>query len=268
MTAVLKPIAGGNQTAWLFLSQELERVCCRRVLPYQGSGGQDRAEIWVQTEFAPTPLATQDSVTLGMSLLAPPPSPSPTSPLLQSIHGTRMPNSLPTHSDEPPKGRPFSLIGVACRPRPLRLGRAAPPALTANAARGAQTAAVPTGCGPNARPLPLGHRQASGSRQRLLKTSFQGGPERTGSCKAGGGKPGKERGKRARGRPMRRRRTHPRPDVVHRFGAAAPAAQTPHPQHRLAPAWSTSRLFSALGHLLPSAPRARPQQGVPVRGLL
>lgn len=61
VTSVLKPVAGGSQTAWLFPSQELGRVCCRRVLAYQESGGQDRAEIWVQTELAPTPLATRDS---------------------------------------------------------------------------------------------------------------------------------------------------------------------------------------------------------------
>lgn len=55
------------------------------------------------------------------------------------------------------------------------------------------------------------------------------------------------------------RRTHPRADVVHRLGAAAPAAQTPHPQHRPAPGLSTSGMFQVLGRVRPSLPRARQQ---------
>lgn len=72
-------------------------------------------------------------------------------------------------------------------PKPLgahrgSAGRAAPPAVTATAARDTQRATVPTGCGPMHVPLPPGHRRAPGSQERLLKLSFQGGPE--GQCHA------------------------------------------------------------------------------------
>lgn len=59
VTAVLKPVAGGSQTARLFQPQELGRVC-RRVPAYQVSRRQDPPEIWVKIELAPTPLASQD----------------------------------------------------------------------------------------------------------------------------------------------------------------------------------------------------------------
>lgn len=49
------------------------------------------------------------------------------------------------------------------------------------------------------------------------------------------------------------RRTHPRPDVVHCLGAAAPAAQTSHPQHRSTPGWSPSRMVPALGRVCPTS---------------
>lgn len=110
---------------------------------------------------------------------------------------------------------------------------------------------------------PPSSRQAA----EALEASFRRGPERTRSGKAGGGQRGKERG-RARGRPTRRRRTHPRPDVVQRFGTAAPAAQTPHPQHRPASAWSSRRPCPELGRLRPSLLRARPRRGVLAHGLL
>lgn len=194
---------------------------------------------------------------LGTGLLAPPLSPSPTPPLLPSVRSAPLPSSLPTPGAPTPEPT-LSLRGVAFHPTPIRLGRAAPPA---------QTAAVSTGCGPNARPLPQGHRRAPGRRRRLLKRSFREDPERTRSGKAGGGHRGKERG-RARGRRTRRRRTHPRPDVVQRFGTAAPAAQTPHPQHRPAPAWSSRRPCPELGCLRLSLLRARLRRGVLAHGVL
>lgn len=68
--------------------------------------------------------------------------------------------------------------------------------LTATEVRRAQKATYPQGVAPMPAPHPrsLGHRQAPGSQQRLLKPSFQGGSGGTGSCRAGWGKRGDEAG--------------------------------------------------------------------------
>lgn len=67
---------------------------------------------------------------------------------------------------------------------------------------------------------------------------------------------------KARGRGGRR--THPRPDVVHRLRAAAPAAQTPHPQHFPAPGWSASRMVLVLSRVARIS-RERARSRVPGR---
>jgi hypothetical protein len=109
-------------------------------------------------------------------------------------------------------------------------------------------------------------RRLPGGQQRLAKPSFHWGPDRTprlGEARDAAA-PGRERGPLGEGE-AGRWRTHPRPDVVHRFGAAAPAAQTPHPQHRPSPAGP--RAERRLRTSLPE--RARSGMCVPrARGLL
>lgn len=163
------------------------------------------------------------------------------------------------------------LRNVTCRPHPLIRGRKL---LGANPGRAGGRRPVhgrpprpevlreqlyPRGVAPKHVPLPRGHGPAPGNQQRLPKLSFQGAPEDHRQAMRAGESEGRRGGAHAAaGRDGRR--THPRTDVVHRLGAAAPAAQTPHPQHRPAPGWSTSGMFPVLGRVGRSLPRARQQE--------
>lgn len=254
MTAVLKPVAGGSQTIPAPGAREGLQACA--CIPGKQRAGPAR-NLGKDRTRSDSSRVSGLHVTLGTGLLAPRSVPEPHS-APSPVRPLYTPAQLSARPGHPqPRAHPFTQR-CCLLPQPIRLGRAAPPA---------QTAAASTRCGPNARPLPQGHRRAPDRRRRFLKRSFRGGPERTRSGKAGGGQRGKERG-RARGRPTRRRRTHPRPDVVQRFGTAAPAAQTPHPQHRPASAWSSRRPCPELGRLRPSLLRARPRRGVLAQGLL
>lgn len=151
-------------------------------------------------------------------------------------------NSIPELRSVTRRPTPFP------RPRPPgasrgRAGRAAPPAPTAG---GAESGGA-HGVRPHCTAAPPGVPRRPGQPAEAPEAGLPGG-QRGSVGHAGRG-----------GRGKARRRTHPRADVVHRFGAAAPAAQTPHPQHRPAPGLSSSGMFPALRGVRPSLPGARRQ---------
>ena len=237
-----------------------EGLQARACIPGKQRAGPDRNPGKDRTR-SDSPCVSGLHVTLGTGLLAPPLSPSHFSPLLPSVRSTRLPTSLPTQGPEPPPpppSPPFFTQRCCLSPHPHLAGESGTPCSDSPCVHWVWPQRTP--------PFPSDTAQLPEAAE-ALEAGLPTGPRKDTVGKAGGGQRGKETG-RVRGRPTRRRRTHPRPDVVQRFGAAAPAAQTPHPQHRPAPAWSSRRPCLELGRLRPSLPRARPRRGVLARGLL
>lgn len=161
-----------------------------------------------------------------------------------------------------PNNTMLLLRGVTCHPSPL-LPRSLAPwseesagksgAPCADRHRGPTRAEsnLSTGCGPNACPPFPGTPPSSRQPAKALEAELPRRVRRDGVMQ---GWLGKARGQGGR-------RTHPRPDVVHRLRAAAPAAQTPHPQHFPAPGWSTSLMVLALSRVARLS-RERARSGV------